>query len=465
MRIVSKSVLAWLAILAAGCGSAPEPAERYQSVVDLFKADAPLRIDQVSYARGATVDVAGRFFPGRTMRRIEFEFTSQVYRGVECRHQAVALLPAGGVPDEARGTAAIVLGGNLLDAAEAEQDWIEHVVIGVGVPVVTVMSALDAKQFGARNPGELMSFGDREFLKTGDAREAGYYALAKIFSAAATVAGDLEEVRAQRFIVTGSSKGGMAALIACAGDTRIVGAFPTAWNSGNALEYTRLKGERWGWDVKPKQTGPAGETARISLERLSSEHGRQYLRLFDPALWGDLLDGKFVMPAVGANDPLFHLLSDQYYYDDLKCRKAFLRVPNYGHGREHALHASAWRFAVAAALLDREIPSVRLSGAEEDGGIALHARIDNAGAPARLVLWHAADPTGDYRKAKWSLQHTVEVTGAKQSVRIARVAPPVSGASAYFLLMFSESPAGGAVTSSNVIELGTPVRHKLKPGA
>jgi PhoPQ-activated pathogenicity-related protein len=267
-------------------------------------------------------------------------------------------------------------------------------------------------------------------------------------------------VRAQRFIVTGSSKGGMAALIACAGDARIVGAFPTAWNSGNVLEFTRLKGERWGWDVKPKQTGPAGETARESLEMLSSEHGRQYLRLFDPARWGELLDGTFVMPAVGANDHLFHLLSDQYYFDDLKCRKAFLRVPNYGHGREHPLHASAWRFAVAAALLDREIPSVRLTVAEEDGGIALYARIDNAAAPTRLVLWQAEDPTGDYRKAKWSRQRTVEVTGAKQSIRIAGVDPPDSGTSAYYLLMFNESPAGEAVTSSNVIELGTPVRHE-----
>jgi hypothetical protein len=450
-----------MAVLAAGCGSPPEPPHRFQSVVDLFNADAPLRIDQVSYARGATEEVAGRFFPGRTMRRIEFEFTSQVYRGVECRHQAVAVLPAGGVPEEAVGTAAIVLGGGLLDAADADRDWIEHVVLGLGVPLVTIMNAFDASRFGARNPGELMSFGDLEFMRTGDAREGGYYALAKIFSAAATVAGDLEEIRAQRFIVTGSSKGGMAALIACAGDARIVGAFPTAWNSGNVLEYTRLKGERWGWDVKPKQTGPAGETARDSLGMLSSQHGRQYLRLYDPAQWGDLLEEKFVMPAVGANDPLFHLLSDRYYYDDLRCRKAFLRVPNYGHGREDPLHASAWRFAVAAALLDREIPSVRLTAVEVDGGIALDARIDTAGAPARVGVWHADDPTGDYRKAKWSRQRTAEVTGATQSIRVAWVAPPDSGTSAYFLLMFSESPAGGAVTSSNVIELGTPVRHEV----
>jgi hypothetical protein len=451
-----------LAAVAVGCGSAPEPPHRFQSVVDLFEADAPLRIDQVSYARGAADEVAGRFLPERTMRLLELEFTSQVYRGVECRHRAVALLPAGGVPDTALGTAAIVLGGGLLEAEDPQRDWIEHVVLGLGVPVIDIMEAFDARLFGARNPGELMSFGDLEFMRTGDARQGGYYALAKIFSAAATVAGDLEEIRARRFIVTGGSKGGMAALIACAGDARIVGAFPTAWNSGNVLEYTRLKGERWGWDVKPKQTGPAGETARSSLEMLSSQNGGDYLRLFDPAQWGDLLADTFVMPAVGTNDPLFHLLTDRYYYDELKCRKAFLRVPNYGHGREHALHASAWRFAVAAALLDREIPSVRLVAVEEDGGVALDARIDTTGAPARLEIWHADDPGGDYRRAEWKTHRTLEAAAAERTIRIGHVTPPDSGTSAYFILMFSESPAGDAITSSNVVELGTPVRHQLE---
>jgi hypothetical protein len=175
MRTTSKSLPLWFVVLAAACGLAPEASDPIQSVVDLFKADAPLRVDQVSYARVATEDIAGRFFPGQTMRRIEFEFTSQVYRGVECRHRAVTLLPADGVPDGARGIAAIALGGGLLDAADAERDWIEHVVFGLGVPVVVIINAFDAPRFGARNPGELMSFGDREFMKLGDAREAGYW--------------------------------------------------------------------------------------------------------------------------------------------------------------------------------------------------------------------------------------------------------------------------------------------------
>ncbi len=189
-----------------------------------------------------------------------------------------------------------------------------------------------------------------------------------------------------RFITTGSSKGGMAALIACGGDPRIVGSYPTAWNSGNLPEFTRLKGERWGWNVKPKETGPAGMTDAEVMKSLGTRRSEEYCRLFDPYQFRDLLAGKFVMPAVGTNDPLFHLLSDQFYYDDLACKKAFLRVPNYPHGRASTQHAEAWRFAVAAALLDRSVPTVKLESRPDGDAFKVFASISNAGQVKRLAI-------------------------------------------------------------------------------
>ena len=331
--------------------------------------------------------------------------TSQTYRGLKCLHDVTVYLPDRELPEESAGAAAIILGGAGIRAEEAKLDWLESIVVGLNVPCVVVEQALDAKQFGARNAGELMSLGNQRYMETGDPREAGYYALAKIISAAATVAEHLPEVRAKRCVVTGSSKGGMAALIACAGDRRIVGAFPTAWNSGDVIGFTRLKGERWGWDIKPKQTGPAGQTARQTLSMMTSPRGRQYLKLFDPAHWGDLLEDKFIMPAVGTNDPLFHLLSDSNYFDAMKCRKAFLRVPNYPHGRKHAQHALGWRFAVATALQGHAIPSIQLASVEQGEQITLIADVSDLPAAAQLALWQATDRVGDYRKAKWTRQN------------------------------------------------------------
>ncbi|MCP4856800.1 MAG: hypothetical protein GY903_20140 [Fuerstiella sp.] len=439
--------------------AAPEDFE-VRSVVELFNSDAPLKTSQVPYSRKESSTVPSRFFTDRVMRRIAVRMTSQTYRSQKCEHDVTIYLPDGQLPQESQGTAAIILGGNAIQVQDAKLDWLETTVLGLNVPCVVVEQAFNASRFGARNPGELMSFGSRRHMETGDPREAGYYALAKIFSAAATVAEDLPEVRAKRFVVTGSSKGGMAALIACAGDQRIVGAFPTAWNSGDLLAFTRLKGRRWGWSVKPKQTGPAGQTARQSMTMLDSPHGRRYRELFDPAEWGDLLKGKFIMPAVGTNDPLFHLLSDANYFDAMKCRRAFLRVPNYPHGRKHARHALGWRTAVAAALLGRTIPSVQLVSTTEGDHVTLTAQLGNGIQNARLVLWQTTDPDGDYRKARWVPLPPIELNGKSDQVRVARIAVPDSGTAAFFLQLTDSSSKPAFINSSNVVELGTPDEHE-----
>jgi len=129
----------------------------FANLAELFRADAPMLPKRVAFHRGETKVVESRFVPGQRMRRIELEFTSQVYRGLACRHQAVMLLPPGEIRPEARGKAAIVLGGSVLDVRDAALDWIEYVVVKLGVPAIVVKNTLPAKELGARNPGELMS--------------------------------------------------------------------------------------------------------------------------------------------------------------------------------------------------------------------------------------------------------------------------------------------------------------------
>lgn len=435
---------------------------RYGSLEELVASDAYVKAEQVPFKRVSESVVDCRFHPGRKMRQIKVTFISQVYRGKRCPHEATLCLPAGELSKAAQGTTALILGGKVLSNTQPELDWVEYVVIKLGVPCFIIMDSFDPKIYGARNKGELMSFGHRAFYDTGDPREAGYYALARIFSGAATVAGQMSEVRATRFITTGSSKGGMAALIACGGDPRIVGSYPTAWNSGNLLEFTRLKGERWGWYVKPKQTGPAGMTAAQAMKSLRSQRSAEYRRLFDPHQWDKLLAGKFVMPAVGTNDPLFHLLSDRFYYGDLACKKAFLRVPNYPHGRTSPQHARAWRFAVAAALLGRPVPTVKIEARPKDAGLEVFASLSNIGRVKRLVIHSTSDPTGDYRKAKWHTKEIAIPEDLSRPFRIARVTPPKSGTRAAYLELSDHHALCDSLVHSNIIEIGQAEKHVLR---
>ncbi len=435
---------------------AEEISKRYATLPELFAADAFLKAEQVPFERLSDTVVDCRFFPNKKMRQIEVAFVSQRFRGKPCSHEAVMCLPNEALSEAAKGATAIILGGNIRSTKKAELDWIEHIVIKLGVPCFVVTQAFNAKDHGARNAGELMFFGDRTYYETGDPREVGYYALARIFSAAATVAGQMPEVEATRFITTGSSKGGMAALIACGGDSRIVGSYPTAWNSGNLLEFTRLKGQRWGWNVKPKETGPAGMRAADVMEMLETPRGQEYRRLFDPCEWHDLLKRKFVMPAVGTNDPLFHLLSDQFFFDELAAKKAFLRVPNYGHGRTTEQHTAAWRFAVAAALLNRPVPTVRLQTRRQGDGLVVLASLSNVGQVKRLIIHSTSDPTGDYRKARWRNHAVPTPDDLTQPFVISRVAPPRTGTRAAYLELIDLHELGDSIVHSNIIEIGQP---------
>jgi len=439
---------------------ADEPVPTFDSITELFAADALAQTD-IPFERGEVKTVDCRFHEGQRMRRIDLEFVSQEYRGVKCSHEAVVFLPEGDLSATTRGTAAILLGGDSLNVTDPKLDRIESIVVELGVPLMVIKQALLADQFGARNAGELMSFGDRSFLETGDARENGYYALSRIFTAAATVAGQLPELEAKRFVVSGGSKGGMAAVIACAGDPRIVGAFPTAWNGVDFREGTQLKGERWGWDIKPKPTGPAGEPARKVLALFDSPHGATYRRLFEPASWGDLLGNKVVIPAVGTNDPLFHLLAGQEAWDALDCRKSFVRVPNYGHGGKHRQHVVGWNFTVAAALLGRKMPTARVEARDEGDQVAVYVTARGAEHALRAVLWVANDPTGDYRQAKWEIRHRLENPPDAQATLITHLPRPASGTTAFFVHLVDVGQTTTAIASSNVVEIGTPVVHKM----
>jgi PhoPQ-activated pathogenicity-related protein len=192
----------------------------------------------------------------------------------------------------------------------------------------------------------------------------------------------------------------------------------------------------------------------------ATARGQAYRRLFDPHQWHDLLADKFVMPAVGTNDPLFHLLSDQFYYSGLACQKAILRVPNYGHGRTSGQHACAWRFAVAATLLDRPVPMVKLEARPEDDGFAIFASLSNIGQVKRLAIHSTSDPTGDYRRARWRTREIAIPEDLSQAFPIAHVEMPRSGTRAAYLEIVDHHKLCDSIVHSNVIEIGQPVKHE-----
>ncbi|MDA1069771.1 MAG: PhoPQ-activated protein PqaA family protein [Verrucomicrobia bacterium] len=435
----------------------------FASLTELFQKDAPINPDRITFSREPVKTVDCQIYEGKTMRTIDFTFTANPLLGLKANHVGRVYLPDPEIPEHARGVAAICNGGNKQGTVlTADNDWIEYLVIQMGVPCVTIQSSFNQRDYGMRTMGQVMSESIERFNETGDAREAGYYALARVFSGMATASQMIPEVKADRFIVSGSSKGGMAAIIACAGDPRIVACYPTAWDTGDLEASTRLKGERWGWDIRPKDTGPAGDSARESMNYLISPKGRYMRKLFDVSHWYKLLSEKFVMIGTGTNDHLHHMMSAKDYFDNLPCKKAFMRVPNTGHGKETVDHAAGWRFSVAAGLLGQSIPEVRLESEERNGEVLIYATLSNVKQLNSLTLYSTTDPVGDYRNAEWTDEVIDPTPVSGERILIKKIAVPMEGTWACFARIIEEGKFCAGINSSNAVEIGIPRIYTLK---
>jgi PhoPQ-activated pathogenicity-related protein len=92
----------------------------------------------------------------------------------------------------------------------------------------------------------------------------------------------------------------------------------------------------------------------------------------------------------------------------------------------------------------------------DDNQVTLTAQLGDEVDNARLALWQTTDRVGDYRKAKWTRQHTIELSGQSDRVRIAQVSVPRTGTAAYFLQLQGSFGNGTFINSSNIVELGAP---------
>ncbi|MFG0297851.1 MAG: PhoPQ-activated protein PqaA family protein, partial [Maioricimonas sp. JB045] len=148
------------------------------------------------------------------------EFTSFEWSGETWRHRAVAILPE--QRDERFGR-----GGVIVSGPQGGNRRLAAVCIEMGLPVLLITGGNPGGRYGAKNEGGSMAVGSRRFLETGDPRWLGYGWLAKVLVRSITAAQAVPGFDADRFVVTGGSKRGLACWIATAVDDRIVGAFPT----------------------------------------------------------------------------------------------------------------------------------------------------------------------------------------------------------------------------------------------
>lgn len=343
-----------------------------------------------------------RLEAGRTLKRVDLQFTSFEWAGETWRHRATVLIPDR-VPPRYKGAGAVVSTTRALAPGEPMNKYAEIAAL-LGVPVLLITSNNPGPRYGVPREGNLMGFGQRKFLETGEPHWYGYGWLGKVIVRAATALAATPGVQAERFVVTGCSKRGMASWIATAADERIVGSFPTCWNVGNTVGWVKLKADRWGLDYQPKRDSktiaPAFVTTRQQMEQMKHPRFNVARKYGDPYLWRDRLKGKKIIYGSGTNDPLYPVASDTVFLPDMPGVRILL-VANAEHTPNTKNHLTAWRMWLAHVFGGRDVAVIKAKAERSGGHLLVRAEVGTANKIEAVRVWSAMDSSGAYLNTKW----------------------------------------------------------------
>ena len=355
-----------------------------------------------------------------------------VYRPAVVRHD-VALLHVGGGSNDGRRPRR----GNpaLLTMAQDTGTVVAELRMVPNQPL-TLLGDPERKP---RKEDDLIAYTWDRYLRTADARWPLRLPMTKavvraIDALTAWTAGPEGGGRpARRFVVSGASKRGWTAWTAAAVDSRIVAVAPLVIDVLNVepsfVHHWRVYGF---W-------APAVQDY-VDHDIMSWMGSREFaglMRIEDPWFYRDRLTmPKFMLNSAG--DQFFLPDSSRFYFDALHGEKHLRYVPNSDHSLEDTDAAQSLHAFYATVVSNRARPRVTW---RIDAAGAL--RVTSSERAARVRLWQATNPEArDFRLETIGRAWTaVDLPSAGPNTWIARVAPPSSGWTAFFVeLTF---PSGG----------------------
>ncbi|MGH2521623.1 MAG: PhoPQ-activated protein PqaA family protein [Anaerolineales bacterium] len=362
-------------------------------------------------ARDHVVPSAAR--PGKNVRIIELNFTSQNWKELVWKHPARIYVPDG---YQGGGNAGIIgterqffddpnwprrtIPGS---GQSTEAEYAEGSAIDLGMPIM--MFANPAEDYWGMGESDMTGHTLKKALETGDLTWSGYYPIVKSYLRAITLLHSLPGVRTERTVIMGCSKRGYAVSIATGVDPdRVAGIMATCYPGGNSLYFVAKKFAEFGPDVagpSRKREGPGFQPAEQLLRSLNSPVGFQMLTHFDPYMWRNKIKSSFLV-AMGTNDEFFALGTPNSMLKEMSGDKGFLAVDNLQHSWVSQKHLAAWRMWLAHTFLGRVIPKVEAKGVVEANNLVVTAKVSADAAPVGVRLFYAYSKASvDWRAAKW----------------------------------------------------------------
>lgn len=314
---------------------------------------------------------------------------SQSWQGAPWTHSVTIARPEKAWCDTA---ILIITGGEPNSADESEARWLCD---ATGMPVATLYNIPNQPLYGLTED-DLIAETFVRYLETHDNRwplllpmvKAVYRAMDAVQEHSSKQGNSIS-----KFVLTGSSKRGWTTwLAAAAGDERIVGIAPAAYDNLNVPVQLRHQIESWGEHSEMIQP----YTARGLHESVGTEQGQALVSMVDPYCYRDSL----ALPKLivtGTNDPYWSVDATSLYWDGLVGPKYIRAVPNGGHGEfgEAALATVAAFVRSCAKQIEMPVFSWRH---ELD---ATWLDIRSPWKSARF--WVAESESLDFRASRWAV--------------------------------------------------------------
>jgi PhoPQ-activated pathogenicity-related protein len=237
-------------------------------------------------------------------------------------------------------------------------------------------------------------------------------------------------VTVRHFVVSGGSKRGWTTWLTAAADARVKAIAPLVIDTLNMK--AQMPHQRRSFGKYSVQI--SDYTKRGLVPMPDTPEARRLWEMVDPWVHRERLK----VPAMiinGANDPYWATDALNLYWDDLKCPKWVLYVPNAGHNLEQRKTGGVKDRQRAMSTLAAfgyyqihggKMPELRWQ--HGDAGGKLRLTVEATPAPRAARLWVAQAPTLDFRRATWHEQPATVKGGTVQG----EVAPPADGCLAFF---------------------------------
>ncbi len=399
--VVIGAVLACALALARTSGGGTAASDALASYV--ARPDKSLEWHEVDSGKVGTADY------------VEYQLTSQTWRGIEWKHQLFVLRPANMARDE-RHALLFVHGGRWKPEYESERGRTQlpseallfaRLAESIGAPVGVLRQVPFAPMFD-RTEDALIAYTFDQYLQTG---EKDWPLLLPMVKSTVRAMDAMQSIVRERwgapidsFTVSGASKRGWTAWLTAAVDKRVMAVAPMVIDVLNMRAQMDHQRETWG-----EVSEEIRDYAALDLPtRLKTERGQELLSMVDPFSYRQLLT-RPKMILLSTNDPYWPLDALKLYWSELPGPKHVLYVPNQGHGLRDAERvigsvSAVHRYAAAA----KPMPETTWSFASAPAELKIQVKADREAR--KVLVWSAQSPTQDFRQARWTARQCTKAS-------------------------------------------------------